>query len=85
MTKQPQVSSLKPSSLNRRFEAILSRAMAAMNLAIARRNPRGTVPGGEAEVADRGWKAVDRGEIARFTKVFSAIAEHLVQHPLIFG
>jgi hypothetical protein len=36
------------------FEAMLSRAMAANELQIARRNPRGTVPGGEAEVVHRG-------------------------------
>jgi len=36
------------------FEAVLSRAMEAMNLGIGRRNPRGTVPGGEAEVVHRG-------------------------------
>jgi hypothetical protein len=81
------------------FEALLSRAMESMNLGIARRNPRGTVPGGEAEVvhrgggryvsvigsnalfhnpADLGPDAVDLEEIARFTKVFSAVAERLV-------
>jgi hypothetical protein len=36
------------------FEAILSRAMSAAGLAISRRNPRGTVPGGEAETVHRG-------------------------------
>jgi hypothetical protein len=36
------------------FEAVLSRAMTSENLGIARRNPRGTVPGGEAEVVHRG-------------------------------
>jgi hypothetical protein len=36
------------------FEAVLSRAMSAENLAIARRIPRGTVPAGEAEVVHRG-------------------------------
>jgi hypothetical protein len=36
------------------FESILSRAMAAGGLAISRRNPRGTVPGGEAETVHRG-------------------------------
>ena len=35
-------------------EAILSRAMADSNLSVARRNPRGTVPGGEAEAVHRG-------------------------------
>jgi hypothetical protein len=81
------------------FEATLSRAMETMNLGIARRNPRGSVPGGEAEVvhrgggrylsvigsnalfhnpADRGSNAVNLGEIARFTKVFSAVAEKLL-------
>ena len=81
------------------FEATLSRAMETMNLSIARRNPRGSVPGGEAEVvhrgggrylsvigsnalfhnpSDRGSNAVNLGEIARFTKVFSAVAEKLL-------
>jgi len=36
------------------FEAVLSRAMKSVNLGIDRRNPRGTVPGGEAEVVHRG-------------------------------
>lgn len=36
------------------FEAILSRAMTSEDLGIARRNPRGTVPGGEAETVHRG-------------------------------
>ncbi len=36
------------------FEALLARAMAAVDLRIARRNPRGMVPGGEAEVVHRG-------------------------------
>jgi hypothetical protein len=36
------------------FEAVLSRAMVAENLGITRRNPRGTVPGGEAETVHRG-------------------------------
>jgi hypothetical protein len=36
------------------LEAVLSRALIAENLAISRRNPRGTVPGGEAEVVHRG-------------------------------
>lgn len=36
------------------FEAILSRAMTSEDLGIARRNPRGTVPGGEAEAVHRG-------------------------------
>ena len=36
------------------FEAILSRAMSAGGLAISRRNPRGTIPGGEAETVHRG-------------------------------
>ena len=35
------------------FEAVLSRAMTSVNLGIDRRNPRGTVPGGEAEVVHR--------------------------------
>jgi len=81
------------------FEATLSRAMEAMNLGIARRHPRGTVPGGEAEVvhrgggrylsvigsnalfhnpADRGSAVVKLGEIARFTKVFTVVAEKLL-------
>ena len=81
------------------FEALLSGAMAANTIQIARRNPRGTVPGGEAEVvhrgggryasvigsnalfhnpADRGPEAVDLAEIARFTKVFAAVAGALL-------
>ena len=36
------------------FESILSRAMSAGGLAISRRNPRGTIPGGEAETVHRG-------------------------------
>lgn len=36
------------------FESILSRAMSAGDLAISRRNPRGTIPGGEAETVHRG-------------------------------
>ena len=36
------------------LEAVLSRAMASENLGIARRTPRGTVPGGEAEAVHRG-------------------------------
>ncbi len=36
------------------FEAVLSRAMMSQDLGIARRNPRGTVPGGEAETVHRG-------------------------------
>lgn len=36
------------------FEAVLSRAMMSEDLGIARRNPRGTVPGGEAETVHRG-------------------------------
>jgi hypothetical protein len=36
------------------FEAVLSRAMTSEDLGIARRNPRGTVPGGEAEAVHRG-------------------------------
>ena len=36
------------------FEAVLSRAMTSEDLGIARRNPRGTVPGGEAETVHRG-------------------------------
>jgi len=36
------------------LEAILSRAMAEASLGIARRNPRGNVPGGEAEAVHRG-------------------------------
>jgi hypothetical protein len=36
------------------FEAMLSRAMTLVNLGIERRIPRGTVPGGEAEVVHRG-------------------------------
>jgi hypothetical protein len=36
------------------FEAILARAMESARLPIGRRNPRGTVPGGEAEVVHRG-------------------------------
>jgi hypothetical protein len=36
------------------FEDILNRAMTSENLRIARRNPRGTVPGGEAETVHRG-------------------------------
>jgi hypothetical protein len=35
------------------FEAVLSRAMTSEDLGIARRNPRGTVPGGEAETVHR--------------------------------
>ncbi len=36
------------------FEAVLSRAMTLEDLGITRRNPRGTVPGGEAETVHRG-------------------------------
>jgi hypothetical protein len=36
------------------WEAVLSRALTSENLGIARRNPRGTVPGGEAETVHRG-------------------------------
>jgi hypothetical protein len=36
------------------FEAILSRAMEGASLGVARRNPRGNVPGGEAEAVHRG-------------------------------
>ena len=36
------------------FEAVLSRAMMSQELGIARRNPRGRVPGGEAETVHRG-------------------------------
>jgi len=36
------------------FESVLSRAMSAGGLAIGRRNPRGTIPGGEAETVHRG-------------------------------
>ena len=36
------------------FESILSRAMSTGGLAISRRNPRGTIPGGEAETVHRG-------------------------------
>ena len=36
------------------FEAILTRAMMSEDLGIARRNPRDTVPGGEAETVHRG-------------------------------
>jgi hypothetical protein len=36
------------------FEAALARAMTASGLGIDRRNPRGTVPGGEAEAVHRG-------------------------------
>jgi hypothetical protein len=36
------------------FEAVLSHAMISIGLGIDRRNPRGTVPGGEAEVVHRG-------------------------------
>jgi hypothetical protein len=36
------------------FELLLAGAMAAAGIGIARRNPRGTVPGGEAEVVHRG-------------------------------
>ena len=35
-------------------EALLARAMGESGLRIGRRNPRGTVPGGEAEVVHRG-------------------------------
>ena len=35
-------------------KSVLSGALVAENLAIARRNPRGTIPGGEAEVVHRG-------------------------------
>lgn len=35
------------------FESLLSRAMSAAGLAISRRNPRGTIPGGEAETVHR--------------------------------
>jgi hypothetical protein len=36
------------------FEALLATAMAAADLRIGRHNPRGTIPGGEAEVVHRG-------------------------------
>jgi hypothetical protein len=36
------------------LEAILSHAMAEVSLTVARRTPRGTVPGGEAEAVHRG-------------------------------
>jgi hypothetical protein len=36
------------------FEALLAGAMTAVDLRIGRRNPRGAVPGGEAEVVHRG-------------------------------
>ena len=36
------------------LEAVLSRAMSEAGLGIGRRNPRGTVPGGEAEAVHRG-------------------------------
>lgn len=36
------------------FEAVLSRAMTTARLGVRRRIPRGTVPGGEAEVVHRG-------------------------------
>jgi hypothetical protein len=36
------------------FEELLARAMSAGDLRVGRRNPRGTVPGGEAEVVHRG-------------------------------
>jgi hypothetical protein len=36
------------------FEALLAGAMTAADLRVGRRNPRGTVPGGEAEVVHRG-------------------------------
>jgi hypothetical protein len=36
------------------MDAALSRAMAAAGLAVTRRNPRGTVPGGEAEAVHNG-------------------------------
>ena len=73
--------------------------MSAGGLEISRRNPRGTIPGGEAETIhrgggryvsvigsnalfhnpdDRGSSAVDVPAIARFTKVFAAVAEELV-------
>ena len=81
------------------FESFLSRAMSAGGLAISRRNPRGTIPGGEAETVhrgggryvsvigsnalfhnpdDRGPDAVDVRMIARFTKVFAAVARRLL-------
>jgi len=37
-----------------RSEAVLSQAMLAVDLGISRRIPRGTLPGGEAEVVHRG-------------------------------
>jgi hypothetical protein len=36
------------------LEGVLSRAMLEVDLRITRRNPRGTIPGGEAEVVHRG-------------------------------
>lgn len=36
------------------FESLLASAMEAASIGIARRNPRGTIPGGEAEVVHRG-------------------------------
>ena len=36
------------------FEAVLSQAITSIDLRIGRRNPRGTIPGGEAEVVQRG-------------------------------
>ena len=57
------------------FEVILSRAMMAVNLGIARRNPRGTVPGGEAEVVHRGG--------GRYVSVIGSNA--LFHHPADHG
>jgi len=36
------------------FESVLAGAMAAAGIQLGRRNPRGTIPGGEAEVVHRG-------------------------------
>ena len=77
------------------FDATLSRAMAFLELGVDRRNPRGTIPGGEAEAVhrgggryvsiiggnglfhnpdDRGPHAVNAAVVAKFSRVFVAVA-----------
>jgi len=75
------------------FEKMLTDAMTAAGLAVTRRVPRGTVPGGEAEVVHRGGgryvsvigrnalfhNPVDRGSAAIDPKVISSFGDVFVQ------
>ena len=75
------------------FEKMLTDAMTAAGLAVARRVPRGTVPGGEAEVVHRGGgryvsvigrnalfhNPADRGPEAIDPKVISSFADVFVR------